>query len=257
MMSKRIFDIIVTLSSFCLWGPVIIFFALVNLFFEGFPIFYSSMRRVSMDEIKSVYKFRTMVRNAEKIYNRETVSIENVRFLNTPITSPLYTKIGRIIEKNTLTELPQFIHVLQGYMSIVGNRPLPENVVNSLNEEFPGSILRFKTPAGMTGPIQLIGRSEVIDRDRLILEITYCEAVKDSYTWKLDFLILLYTVLIALKIMNPMTVEETKKFISKHTNYVYKFPESLCRRKQASERENIIWSDEEREWTLNSKNNES
>lgn len=253
MMSKRFFDIVVTLLSFILWGPVILIFSLINIVFEGFPVFYSSMRRVSMDEIRRVYKFRTMVRNAEKLYNRETVSIVDIRFLNMPITSPLYTRIGRIIEKYTLTELPQFIHVLQGYMSIVGNRPLPENVVKSLSEEYPGSILRFQTPAGMTGPIQLVGRSEVIDRDRLILEITYCEAVKHAYSWKLDFLILLYTVLIALKIMAPMTVEEVKQFIIRNVDYQYEFPDSMCLRKNTEEKERVVWSDEKREWALNSK----
>jgi len=252
-MSKRIFDIIVTALSFFLWGPVILIFSAINFVFEGFPIFYASKRRVSMDEIRNVYKFRTMVRNADKLYNRETVSVVDVRFLNMPITSPLYTKIGRVIERFTLTELPQFVHVLQGYMSIVGNRPLPENVVKSLNEEYPGSILRFQTPAGMTGPIQLIGRSEVIDRDRLILEITYCEAVMHSYSWKLDFLTLLYTVLIALKIMRPMTVEEVKQFIIKNTDYDYKFPDSLCLRKHKAEKERAVWSDEKREWALSSK----
>lgn len=256
-MNKRTFDIVMTVFSFVLWGPVILLVSLLNIVFEGFPVFYSSLRRVSINDIKRIYKFRTMVRNAEKLYNRDTVSVEDVRFLNTPISSPLYTKTGRVIEKLTLTELPQFFHVLQGYMSIVGNRPLPENVVNSLSEEYPGSILRFQTPAGMTGPIQLVGRTEIIDRDRLILEITYCEAVSSSYSWKLDFLILLYTVLIALKLKKSMSVEEVKQLIITITGFEYQFPKSLCLRKETDDKERVVWSKEHREWALKQKNKSS
>ena len=251
---KRIFDLVVTILTSVTWIPVIFIFAMINLAREGFPIFYSSRRRVSETEIRTVYKFRTMVRHAENIYNRDVVPMNNVRFLNTPISSPLYTRTGLLIEKYTLTELPQFINVLQGYMSIVGNRPLPENVVESLSDEYPGSMSRFSTSAGMTGPTQLVGRSGIIDRDRLVLEITYCEAVRNHYKWRLDFLILLYTVLIALKIKKSMTVEETIEFMVKQTGIEYRFPPSLCGRKHAEgEEERVVWSDEQREWALNAK----
>lgn len=252
IVKKRFFDLTITLLSSVLWVPVIFVFALLNLTTEGFPVFYSSFRRVSISDIRKIFKFRTMVKDADKKYNRDTVPVTDVRFLNTPITSPLYTRIGRIIEKYALTELPQFFHVIQGHMSVVGNRPLPENVVQSLSVEYPGSINRFCTPAGMTGPIQLVGRTKIIDRDRLVLEITYCEVVREAYTWRLDFLILLYTVLISLKLHEPLSVQQTHEFIVRHTGCEFKFPESMCRRKDNSE-ERVVWSEEQREWALNSR----
>src|SRR3546814_4067085 len=85
----------------------------------------------------SVVNFRTVVRNAAQIANRETVSVEEAgtRFLNISADSPLYTRIGRLLEKVALTELPQFTHVLRGQMSVIGNRPLPQNVMDCLDRK--------------------------------------------------------------------------------------------------------------------------
>ncbi|MFT4728753.1 MAG: lipopolysaccharide/colanic/teichoic acid biosynthesis glycosyltransferase [Granulosicoccus sp.] len=245
---KRIFDLVVITLWAVVWVPVVAVFAILVLFIEGRPVFYPSSRRVSMEHIKTIYKFRTMIRDADKTYNRGTVPVSDFLFLNTPLSSPLYTKIGRIIEKYTITELPQFVNVLMGTMSIVGNRPLPENVVELLDQEFPGSRLRFQTLSGMTGPVQLVGRSDIIDRDRLVLEIMYCQAVEEAYTWRLDFLVLLFTVLIALRITKPKSVEETKRFITKHTGFHCEYPDSFCRRNSPENGSRVVWSKEAREF---------
>ena len=145
-----------------------------------------------------VVKFRTMCRNADKIANRDTVPVTTTRFLNIPPTSPLYTPAGRWIERLMLTELPQVWHVLQGKMSFIGNRPLPENVIAALRAEHPGAEARFATPAGLTGPIQLVGRDHISDAERLQIEGAYCAAVQRGYSPMLDFKILLYTVLVGM-----------------------------------------------------------
>jgi len=244
---KRIFDIVITCLSAFFWIPVFFICALAILVFEGRPVFYTSDRRVGAT-IKRIIKFRTMVLNAEQICNRKTAPISNVRFLNIPSDSPLYTKVGRIIERYTLTEIPQLFHVLQGYMSLIGNRPLPENVVLSLKEEFPQANDRFLTPAGMTGPVQLVGRANILDRERLMLEMTYCRAASKAYSWRLDFFILLYTVLIALRIKRPLTVAETKELIIKHSNLNFSYPKGLRRRSSddGSSRK-VTWPEDKRQ----------
>lgn len=215
MIRKRMFDLTLTLLAAVLWVPLLFACALSVLIFSGWPILYISRRRVYRSSSIRVLKLRTMVRNADKVANRETVPVNGVRFLNIPPDSPLYTRIGRIIEQFHLTELPQLFHVLTGHMSLVGNRPLPENVISSLKEEFPWAEDRFLTKAGLTGPVQLVGRESISDKDRLMLEVAYCKGSMRSYSARLDFVILLYTVLIALRIITPRSVSDTMKLLTR------------------------------------------
>jgi lipopolysaccharide/colanic/teichoic acid biosynthesis glycosyltransferase len=169
-----------------------------------------------------VVKFRAMVRDAETVYNREVVPVQDgVRFLNVPPESKLYTPIGRLIERLGLTELPQLFLVLAGRMSLVGNRPLPGNVMASLRESNDDVDARVDTPAGLTGPVQLIGRERLSDAERLDLERTYCRVALQSNTWKLDFLILLFTVLEVMRLRRPMTYAEVREFLRRHRRGVH------------------------------------
>lgn len=216
-MAKRAFDIFVTLTATIAWVPALLLAALAILLLEGRPVFYVSTRVVGRGRAVRVIKFRTMIRDAEALYNRLVVPVsDGVRFLNVPPDSPLYTPIGRVIERISFTELPQLLLVLRGEMSLVGNRPLPESVMNCLREGYPGADGRFDTPGGMTGPVQLIGRERLTDGQRLDLERAYCRVAQKSYTWRLDFLILLYTVLAALRLRYPMTVGEARDFLARH-----------------------------------------
>jgi lipopolysaccharide/colanic/teichoic acid biosynthesis glycosyltransferase len=219
MTAKRSFDLFVTIVASVAWIPALLLTALVMLLREGRPIFYVSPRIVGPGKVRRVVKFRTMVRDAERVYNRATVPVANdgVRFLNLPPESPLYTRTGRIIERIAFTELPQLLLVLRGDMSLVGSRPLPESVTESLRERHPRVDERLRTPAGMTGPVQLIGRERLSDDERLDLEATYCRIAARSATWTLDFLILLYTVLAALRLKHPMTVAQVREFMLGHS----------------------------------------
>ena len=196
MTRKRALDLLLSALGALAWVPVVLVAASIILVSSGRPIFYRSSRRVSADHLMRVVKFRTMVKNADKIANRDTIAVGSVRFLNIPPSSPLYTRVGRLLERCGITELPQFVHVLSGRMSIVGNRPLPDNVMNCLREEYSYADERFLTPAGLTGPAQLVGREALTDDERLRLESAYCRACVHSYSLWLDISILLYTVLI-------------------------------------------------------------
>ncbi|NHA01527.1 sugar transferase [Nocardioides sp. W3-2-3] len=88
-----------------------------------------------------------MIRDANKV----VAPIEAGRFLNTPADSPLYTPVGRILDGLGLNEIPQFIHVLKGEMSIVGARPLTDVVRDALMEQHEDLDGRWETPAGLTG----------------------------------------------------------------------------------------------------------
>ncbi len=216
---KRLFDLVFTIVTSVTWVPAILIIAGMIAVLEGWPLFYVSQRKISRTVVWSVPKFRTMVKNAEKLCNRENTPVtKDVRFLNISEDSRLYTPIGRFIERGALTEIPQLLLVLRGRMSLIGNRPLPENVVKSLKQAFTDVEDRFLTPAGLTGPVQLVGRTEISDKQRLMLENTYCRIAQNAYSWQLDFALLLYTVLIALRLRPAMSVGEVQDLMLRISN---------------------------------------
>ena len=213
---KRAFDLVVGLSMALSLLPILSVLAVCLLIAEGRPVFYVSRRRVDRGPARKTIKFRTMRRGADRIANRDTLPVAGTRFLNLPHDSPLYTPIGRFIERAMLTEMPQLLHVLQGRLSLIGNRPLPDNVVHSLSEAFPQTERRFLVRCGLTGPVQLIGREKLSDAARLEIEIAYCEAVLRSYSVKLDLLILIYTVVAGLAPRFRLTHEGVLALIQRH-----------------------------------------
>lgn len=212
---KRLFDLALALTTVPIWLPVLLLCAIALALFEGFPIFYQSSRRVHGQRHAKVWKFRTMVRNAAQLYNRDTVPVRGRRFLNMPSDSPLYTHTGRLIEKCQFTELPQVVQVISGTLSLVGNRPLPENVVRSLKEEHPNTEARFDSVCGLTGLVQLIGRDNLDDAERLAIEIGYCQIATQYYSARLDFLILALTVLIHVGMVKPFTVADADRLLAR------------------------------------------
>lgn len=218
MNKKRALDIVITGLAAVIWVPVLSLAALSVLVLSGRPVLYRSMRRVSNDDVLRIVKFRTMVKNAEALVNRSTVPIQNdVRFLNIAPDSPLYTRIGRLLERCGITEIPQLVHVLRGQMSIVGNRPLPENVVAALADEYPTASDRFLTKSGLTGPAQLVGRSALTDLERLTLEGAYCRACVRRYSVWLDVSILFATVMIVIGIKKAYTYQGVLDLIDRRS----------------------------------------
>jgi lipopolysaccharide/colanic/teichoic acid biosynthesis glycosyltransferase len=224
---KRAFDLVVGLLMALSLLPVLSVLAVCLLLAEGRPIFYRSRRRAGPGPARDIIKFRTMRRDADRIANRDTLPIDGTRFLNLPRDSPLYTPVGRLIEQLMMTEMPQLLHVLQGRMSIIGNRPLPDNVVRSLSEAYPQTEGRFLVRSGLTGPVQLVGRDKLSDAARLEIEIVYCETVLRSYSVTLDLLILIYTVFGGLMPRFQRTPEGVLALLRRHGGRALQYPVAL------------------------------
>lgn len=212
--SKRLFDLFVTLALAPGWIVVLLLCAAAQLAFEGRPVLYASSRRVHGRKVITILKFRTLRRDADKLFNRETVPVDRQRFLNISADSPLYTPTGRLIERTMLTELPQVLHVLRGHMSLVGNRPLPLNVVEALREQHPDVDLRFRAPAGLTGPVQLVGRDDLSDTQRLALEYAYVARVAHASAVLLDLKILALTVAAGLSSRWRLTYQQALELVA-------------------------------------------
>jgi lipopolysaccharide/colanic/teichoic acid biosynthesis glycosyltransferase len=206
---KRLFDLVLLIVSFPFWGSVILVCYIFNIFFEGSPGFYSSIRHVGNGKNITVYKFRVMKKDIDKKLNRSTVSSDDTLFLNLPTNRNIYTKFGLILERFGITELPQFFSVIKGDMSIVGARPLPNDVYNGLKEKFPNTaVKRYDSKCGLTGIPQLVGRDFISDEKRLNLEATYCVWTQTNYSFIVDFKIILYTILIVLGFKKKASIDE-------------------------------------------------
>jgi lipopolysaccharide/colanic/teichoic acid biosynthesis glycosyltransferase len=189
---KRIMDVTLVLLSLPVWLPVLTIIALlVRITSPGAPAMFKQCRTGKGGRRFEMYKFRTMVPNAEELKD-EYAHLNELQWPDFKITNdPRVTPVGTILRKTSLDELPQVINVLRGEMSLVGPRPTsfgPETY-----ELWHTS--RLDVVPGITGLWQVFGRAQLEFDDRLRLDIAYIERAS---LW-LDIQILLLTVVAALQ----------------------------------------------------------
>ncbi|MFL6247950.1 MAG: sugar transferase [Thermoanaerobaculia bacterium] len=179
---KRTIDIFASLILITLLAPLfLIIMALIKLTSPG-PIIFRQRRLGFRCNQFHMYKFRTMVVDADK------QEAGNGTAFVKPKNDPRVTSIGRFLRKYSLDELPQLFNVLEGTMSLVGPRPLREVDVEKLLRR--SNVRRFATPPGITGLWQVSGRSNCVGYKGLMLDREYV----DRWSLSLDFEILLRTV---------------------------------------------------------------
>ena len=172
---KRLFDIICGLLGIILLIPVTIIVKIVSMCNRDFASIFFSQNRIGKNgkEFK-LYKFRSMVPNADEILFKtlemDKVAAEeykkNKKFKN----DPRITKVGSVMRKLSIDELPQLINVLKGDMSMIGNRPYLPREKDDMGEYYKDII---KTKPGLTGYWQVNGRSDTTFNERLKLESFY------------------------------------------------------------------------------------
>ena len=123
-MLKRLFDTIFSAIGLIITFPILLFFALLIKLNSKGPVFYRGKRVGRSGNLFKMYKFRTMVVEAEKLGGPSTADDD-----------PRITKMGQLLRKFKLDELPQLINVLKGEMSFVGPRPEVQHYVNMFTEE--------------------------------------------------------------------------------------------------------------------------
>ena len=157
---KRIFDILISATLLIPIIPVMLAVALGILLTDGRPVFFSQLRVGRGGKNFKLWKFRSMVVDAEKVgsYSTET-------------NDPRITKIGRFIRRTSIDELPQLINVIVGDMSLVGPRPdVPQQRLNYSQEQWD---LRVSAKPGITGLAQATLRSDATPDERLALDLDY------------------------------------------------------------------------------------
>lgn len=187
---KRLLDITGSLCALIISSPILLGVAIAIKLDDGGPVFFSQTRIGLHGKPFKMYKFRSMVTNAEELKKKlaEETGQED-RFIFKMKDDPRITKVGHFIRKTSLDEFPQFYNVLKGDMSLVGPRPaLPEEVARY------GSLYsaRLLVKPGITGPWQVSGRSDLSQEQSEYLDVSYIE------NWSIagDLAILAKTVMV-------------------------------------------------------------
>jgi exopolysaccharide biosynthesis polyprenyl glycosylphosphotransferase len=185
---KRAVDIAGAFAGILLLVPLFVLIAIAIKVSGPGPVLFVQ-ERVGLNRRRfRMYKFRTMVVNAEFLQ----LSIEHLNEATGPVfkmaDDPRVTRLGRLLRRTSLDELPQLFNVLRGEMSLVGPRPLPERDVAGFRE---GRLIRrFSVPPGITCLWQISGRSRLGFDDWIRLDLQYI----DEWSLALDLRILLRTI---------------------------------------------------------------
>lgn len=151
LLIKRLFDILVSIVLLIILSPILLILAICIKVDSKGPVFYRQQRITTNNKTFRIYKFRTMVQNADKIGTLVTVNNDS-----------RITNVGNKIRKYRLDELPQVINVLFGDMTFVGTRPEVSKYVDQYTEEMMATLL---LPAGITSlaSIQFKDEDEILD----------------------------------------------------------------------------------------------
>lgn len=189
---KRTFDLFIVLLSMPFWLPIVgVIALLIRITSPGAPVLFSQERTGKGGHRFLMFKFRTMVPNADAL-KKQYAHLNELQLPDFKITNdPRVTKVGSVLRKTSLDELPQLFNVLRGEMSLVGPRPTSFGAETYQLWQTE----RLDVVPGITGLWQVFGRAQLEFDDRLRLDIAYIERAS---LW-LDLNILIQTVVAVLK----------------------------------------------------------
>jgi exopolysaccharide biosynthesis polyprenyl glycosylphosphotransferase len=169
---KRALDIVVSGLGLIVLSPLFLVTAIAILLDSGRPVFFRQTRAGKDGAPFTMLKFRTMVADAEE----RLAELIDLSKLDEPAfkipDDPRVTRVGKFLRRTSIDELPQLINVLRGEMSLVGPRPEEEAVVALYDERQRG---RLAIKPGLTGPMQVYGRSDLTFEERLAMERDYLD----------------------------------------------------------------------------------
>jgi exopolysaccharide biosynthesis polyprenyl glycosylphosphotransferase len=188
IVAKRILDFTISSILITLLFPALLIVAILIKLTSPGPVLFTQKRLGLNKRRFNMYKFRTMVLDAEKRMRE----IEHLNEVSGPVfkvkNDPRITPIGRFLRKTSVDELPQLFNVLTGDMSLVGPRPLPVRDYEGFNEDWQRR--RFSVKPGITCLWQIRGRSSIPFEEWMELDLQYI----DKWSLWLDFQILLRTI---------------------------------------------------------------
>jgi exopolysaccharide biosynthesis polyprenyl glycosylphosphotransferase len=188
LLLKRGIDIVVGSLALLAFLPLMAVIAVTIKMTSQGPVLFPQVRYGLNKRAFRMYKFRTMVQNAEKLQD----ALEDRNEMDGPVfkirNDPRITRIGRFLRRTSLDELPQLVHVVTGKMSLVGPRPMPLRDVARFTR--PADMRRFSVRPGLTCLWQISGRNNLGFDDWITLDLTYI----DFWSVVLDLRILVRTI---------------------------------------------------------------
>ncbi|MEO1433736.1 MAG: sugar transferase [Cyanobacteria bacterium J06633_8] len=192
--TKRYFDFCSSALFILLASPIYLLIALLIKLDSHGPVFYKQTRVGLHGKPFKVWKFRTMVTNADELQKKLEAQNETQDGILFKIKDdPRITRVGKFLRQYSLDEFPQLFNVLLGEMSLVGPRPLPVRDVQKFSNHH---FIRQEVLPGITGLWQISGRSDIMDFEKVInLDKTYME----NWSLSLDLQIILQTIKVILE----------------------------------------------------------
>lgn len=194
---KRFMDIIISLVMLVITSPFMLVTAVAIKLYDGGPVFFRQKRCTINGREFYIHKFRSMIVNAEKEGEVIPATDDDERI----------TPVGKVIRKTRLDELPQFIDILKGDMSVVGPRPERVEHVEMYTREIPEFSYRLKVKGGLTGYAQIYGKYNTTAYDKLKLDLMYIQ----NYSLLLDLKLIIMTVKIIFVKESTEGFEDTEK----------------------------------------------
>ena len=177
---KRLFDLVVSTIGLIIALPIMGIIVLLIKAYDRGPVLYKQRRVTQGNREFNLYKFRTMVVDAEKKTGPVLATEED----------PRITPLGRYLRAARLDELPQLFNVFKGDMSIVGPRPERKYFIDQFVERVPDFKYRVVVKAGVTGLAQVLGKYTTSPEDKVRFDLLYIR----NYSFLLDMKIILYTI---------------------------------------------------------------
>lgn len=195
---KRILDIIISLIGLPFFLISFVFVAPAIFLNDHGTIFYKAKRRGQYGKVFEMYKYRSMKMNAPDLRNADNSTYNSS-------DDPRITKVGRVLRKTSIDEIPQILNVLKGDMSIIGPRPITIN--KPLEEYDEKRRIRLQVKPGVTGSVQAYYRNSVGQEEKFEMDAKYAQDVSFALDVKI-FLKSIQSVLLRKNIYNTKNDRE-------------------------------------------------
>lgn len=190
---KKLMDIVISFVGLVVLSPLILVTAICIKKNDGGKVFFKQKRATVHGRVFEIIKFRTMKENVD---NYSSVSADD-----------RITKVGKVLRKYRIDEIPQLFNILKGDMSLVGPRPEMLENVEDYTKELPEFRYRLRMKAGLTGYAQIYGKYNTSSKDKLMLDLMYIE----NYSILKDIQLLFQTIMVLFKAETSTEGFEAKK----------------------------------------------